>query len=72
MKSDIMKSDYTKEAYRMRFFEDLQHISENRCPPRAWYIPYESLEKALMGERGLEMSERSSSSKSSDPFGANA
>ncbi len=35
----------------MRDFEDLQHISENRCPPRAWYIPYDSLEKALMGDR---------------------
>ena len=36
----------------MRFFEDLQHISENRCPPRAHYIPYDTLEKALAGEPG--------------------
>lgn len=35
----------------MRFFENLMHISENRCPPRAYYIPYDSLEKALAGDR---------------------
>ena len=31
----------------MRYFEDLRHLSENRCAPRAYYIPYDTLEKAL-------------------------
>ncbi|MBE6689585.1 MAG: glycoside hydrolase family 2 [Ruminococcaceae bacterium] len=35
----------------MRYFEDLSLISENRMPPRAHYIPYESLEKALKGDK---------------------
>ena len=35
----------------MRFYEDLCHLSENRCPPRAYYIPYDSLDKALMLDR---------------------
>ena len=35
----------------MRYFENLHHLSENRCSPRAYYIPYDSLEKALAGDR---------------------
>ncbi len=35
----------------MRFYEDPTFLSENREPPRAHYIPYDSLEKALAGER---------------------
>ena len=35
----------------MRYYEDLKHISENRCPQRAYYIPYDSLQKALSGVR---------------------
>ena len=36
----------------MRFFEDLQHISENRCPAAGALLPYDTLEKALAGEPG--------------------
>ena len=35
----------------MKYYEDLTKISENRMPPRAYYIPYESLEKALKGDK---------------------
>lgn len=35
----------------MRYYEDLNKISINREPTRAYYIPYESMEKALLGER---------------------
>jgi beta-galactosidase len=35
----------------MREYERLDKISENREPQRAYYIPYDSLEKALKGER---------------------
>ncbi len=35
----------------MRFYEKLDLISENRLPQRAYYIPYESEEKALVGNR---------------------
>lgn len=35
----------------MRHYERLDCISENRIPQRAYYIPYESLEKALRGNR---------------------
>ena len=35
----------------MRAYERLDNISENREPQRAYYIPYDSLEKALKGEK---------------------
>lgn len=35
----------------MRQYEDLRKISINREAPRSYYIPYESLEKALIGDR---------------------
>lgn len=35
----------------MRIYENLEHISENREPQRSYYIPYDSLEKALEGKR---------------------
>ena len=35
----------------MRVYERLDNISENREPQRAYYIPYDSLEKALKGEK---------------------
>jgi len=35
----------------MRHYESLSVFSENRMPQRAYYVPYESLEKALAGDR---------------------
>ena len=35
----------------MRKYEDLSRIHENTLPPRAHYIPYDSLEKALNGDK---------------------
>ena len=35
----------------MRTYENLNRISENRLPQRSYYIPYESLEKALAFDR---------------------
>lgn len=35
----------------MRIFEDLSRIHENTLPPRSHYIPYDSLEKALAGNK---------------------
>lgn len=35
----------------MRSYEDLQRIHENTLPPRAYYIPYDTPEKALTGEK---------------------
>ncbi len=35
----------------MRTYERLDKISENREPQRAYYIPYDSLEKALKGDK---------------------
>ena len=35
----------------MRNYEDLNRLSEKREPQRAYYIPYDSLEKALAGDR---------------------
>ncbi|MDD6762018.1 MAG: hypothetical protein PUD92_00010 [Clostridiales bacterium] len=35
----------------MRKYENLNFINENTIPPRAHYIPYESLEKALAGNK---------------------
>ncbi len=35
----------------MRFYEDPAFLSENREATRAYYIPYDSLEKALAGDR---------------------
>ena len=35
----------------MRFYEDLTKLSQNREPQRAYYIPYDSLEKALAGDK---------------------
>lgn len=37
----------------MRDYENLSKIFENREPQRAYYIPYESLEKALKGDKRL-------------------
>ena len=36
----------------MRKYEDLNKIHENTLPPRSHYIPYDTPEKALKGERG--------------------
>ena len=36
---------------RMRKYEDLNFIHENTLKPRSHYIPYESLEKALTGDK---------------------
>ena len=35
----------------MRFYEQVEHISDNRLPQRAYYIPYDSEQKALVGDR---------------------
>ena len=35
----------------MRNYENLELIHENTLPPRAHYIPYDTLEKALKGEK---------------------
>ena len=35
----------------MRHYESLEVFSENRLPQRSYYIPYETLEKALSGDR---------------------
>ena len=35
----------------MRHYENLEVLSENREPQRSYYIPYESLEKALKGDK---------------------
>lgn len=35
----------------MRKYEDLSRLQENREMPRAYYIPYDSLEKALVGKK---------------------
>ena len=35
----------------MRKYEDLSRIHENTLPPRAHYIPYDTLEKALSGDK---------------------
>ena len=35
----------------MRDYERLDKLSENRLPQRAYYIPYDSLEKALAGDK---------------------
>ena len=35
----------------MREYENILRLSENREAPRAHYIPYDSLEKALRGEK---------------------
>ncbi len=35
----------------MRKYEDLSFIHENTLPPRAHYIPYDSMEKALAGDK---------------------
>ncbi len=35
----------------MRDYESLEHISENREKQRSYYIPYDSLEKALEGDK---------------------
>lgn len=35
----------------MRKYEDLQRIHENTLPPRAHYFPYDTLEKALKGDK---------------------
>ena len=35
----------------MRRYEDLTRIHENTLPPRAHYIPYDTLEKALKGDK---------------------
>ena len=35
----------------MRKYEDLNFIHENTLKPRSHYIPYDSLEKALEGDK---------------------
>ena len=35
----------------MRIFEDLSRIHENTLSPRSHYVPYDSLEKALAGDK---------------------
>ena len=35
----------------MRKYENLKFIHENTLPPRAHYIPYDTLEKALQGQK---------------------
>ncbi len=35
----------------MRKYENLKYIHENTLPPRAHYIPYDTLEKALAGDK---------------------
>lgn len=44
-------SQNEKEKFVMRCYEDLTRLSDNREPQRAYYIPYESLEKALAGKK---------------------
>jgi beta-galactosidase len=39
------------ESEKMRSYENLNLISENREPQRSYYIPYDSLEKALEGDK---------------------
>ena len=36
---------------KMRHYENILNTSENREEQRAYYIPYESLEKALEGKK---------------------
>ncbi len=35
----------------MRKYENLDFIHDNTLPPRAHYIPYDSMEKALAGNK---------------------
>ena len=35
----------------MRFYESFEKFSENREPQRAYYIPYDTMEKALKGDK---------------------
>lgn len=35
----------------MRFYENVENIHQNREKPRSYYIPYETLEKALKGDK---------------------
>ncbi|MDP4133767.1 MAG: glycoside hydrolase family 2 TIM barrel-domain containing protein, partial [Bacillota bacterium] len=35
----------------MRIYENISKMSENRMPQRAYYIPYDTLEKALAGKK---------------------
>ena len=35
----------------MRKYEDFKNTSENRVPQRSYYIPYDTLEKALEGKK---------------------
>jgi beta-galactosidase len=39
------------ESEKMRNYENINLISENREPQRSYYIPYDSLEKALEGDK---------------------
>lgn len=41
-----------ERSFSMRKYEDLNRLHENTLPPRAHYIPYDSLEKALAGIPG--------------------
>ena len=38
----------------MRVYEKFDKTSENREPSRAYYIPYDSLEKALEGKKKIQ------------------
>lgn len=40
-----------RKETKMRRYEDLKRIHENTMPPRAHYIPYDTLEKALAGNK---------------------
>lgn len=35
----------------MRFYENFEKTSENREAQRSYYIPYDSIEKALKGDK---------------------
>lgn len=35
----------------MRFYENVENIHQNREKPMSYYIPYETLEKALKGDK---------------------
>ena len=39
------------EVYEMRDYEYPQHLQENCEPQRSYYIPYDTLEKALAGKK---------------------
>ncbi len=42
---------FQEDQKRMRKYEDLKYIHENTLPPRSHYIPYDTLEAALEGDK---------------------